>query len=51
MKTLKTEEVDAKTYLDLDDARRQIGDFIETVYNKKRLHSALGDKPPVEFEA
>jgi transposase InsO family protein len=42
MKTLKTEEVDAKTYLDLDDARRQIGAFIETVYNKKRLHSALG---------
>ena len=51
MKTLKTEEVDAKTYLDLDDARRQIGAFIETVYNAKRLHSALGYKPPVEFEA
>ena len=51
MKTLKTEEVDAKTYLDLDDARRQIGAFIETVYNAKRLHSALGYKPPAEFEA
>ena len=51
MKTLKAEEVDAKTYLDLDDARRQIGAFIETVYNAKRLHSALGYKPPVEFEA
>ena len=51
MKTLKTEEVDAKTYRDLDDARRQIGAFIETVYNAKRLHSALGYKPPVEFEA
>jgi putative transposase len=51
MKTLKTEEVDAKTYLDLDDARRQIGAFIETIYNKKRLHSALGYKPPIEFEA
>ena len=51
MKTLKTEEVDAKAYLDLDDARRQIGAFIETVYNKKRLHSALGYQPPVEFEA
>jgi putative transposase len=51
MKTLKTEEVNAKTYIDLDDARRQIGAFIETVYNKKRLHSALGYKPPVEFEA
>ena len=51
MKTLKTEEVDAKTYLDLDDARGQIGVFIETVYNTERLHSALGYKPPVEFEA
>ena len=48
MKTLKTEEVDAKTYRDLDDARRQIGAFIETVYN---ANSALGYKPPVEFEA
>ena len=51
MKTLKTEEVNAKTYLNLEDARRQIGDFIETVYNSERLHSALGYKPPVEFEA
>lgn len=51
MKTLKTEEVEAKTYLDLDDARQKIGAFIETVYNTKRLHSALGYKPPAEFEA
>jgi putative transposase len=51
MKTLKAEEVSAKIYLDLADARRQIGAFIDTVYNQKRLHSALGYKPPVEFEA
>ncbi len=51
MKTLKSEEVDAKTYLDLDDARRQIGAFIDAVYNTRRLHSALGYKPPAEFEA
>ena len=50
MKTLKAEEVNAKTYATLEDARRQIGAFIETVYNAQRLHSALGYKPPVEFE-
>ena len=51
MKTLKHEEVNAKAYVDLDDARRQIGAFIEDVYNAERLHSALGYKPPAEFEA
>ena len=50
MKTLKTEEVDGKAYKDLDHARRDIGNFIDTVYNAERLHSALGYKPPVEFE-
>ncbi len=51
MKTLKSEEVDGKAYADLDEARRHLGAFIETVYNAKRLHSALGYKPPAEFEA
>jgi putative transposase len=51
MKTLKHEEVNATTCADVDDARRQIGAFIETVYNEKRLHSALGYKPPTELEA
>ena len=51
MKTLKAEEVNAKQYRDIEDASSQIGAFIENVYNAKRLHSALGYKPPVEFEA
>ena len=51
MKTLKTEEVNGKAYANVEDARRQIRAFIETVYNRPRLHSALGYKPPVEFEA
>ena len=51
MKTLKQEEVNARTYANLDDARRQIGAFLEAVYNAKRLHSALGYKPPTEFES
>jgi transposase InsO family protein len=51
MKTLKAEEVNGKAYTTLAHARRDIGRFIDTVYNTRRLHSALGYKPPVEFEA
>jgi transposase InsO family protein len=50
MKTLKAEEVNGKAYATLDEARRDIGRFIDTVYNSQRLHSALGYKPPAEFE-
>jgi len=51
MKTLKTEEVNGKAYATITHARRDIGRFIDTVYNTQRLHSALGYKPPAEFEA
>lgn len=50
MKTLKTEEVDGSTYRDLADARARVGGFIEDVYNRTRLHSALDYFSPVEFE-
>jgi putative transposase len=50
MKTLKSEEVYRSEYRDLEDARRQIRRFIEGVYNRKRLHSALGYRSPAEFE-
>jgi putative transposase len=50
MKTLKYEEVYRQEYRDLADARAAIEKFIEKVYNAKRLHSALGYRPPVEFE-
>ena len=51
MKTLKHEEVDGRTYRDIDEARSAIGAFFEDVYNRRRLHSALAYRPPVEFEA
>ena len=51
MKTLKSEEVHLRRYRDLDDARASIDEFLEEVYNRRRLHSALGYRPPEEFEA
>jgi transposase InsO family protein len=50
MKTLKYEEVLRNEYRDLADARASIREFLEKVYNNKRLHSALGYVPPAEFE-
>ena len=51
MKTLKHEEVDGSLYRDAHHARRDIGLFLEQVYNRQRLHSALDYRSPVEFEA
>ena len=50
VRTIKEEEVDLSDYGDLVDARRQIGCFIDAVYNVKRIHSSLGYLTPQEFE-
>lgn len=50
MKTLKYDEIymfEYKTYLDVVE---RLPHFIEEVYNKRRLHSAIGYVPPEEFE-
>ena len=51
MKTLKYEEVHRNEYRDLAEARASIREFLEKIYNQKRLHSALGYMPPPTFEA
>jgi putative transposase len=48
-RTLKMEEVYLKEYQDFEEAEENISQFIEEVYNEKRLHSSLGYLPPVEF--
>jgi len=50
MKTLKCEEVYRSEYRNLAEARVRISNFLDQVYNQKRLHSSLGYRPPVEFE-
>lgn len=50
MKTLKREEVYRNEYEDLNEACRSISRFLDAVYNQRRLHSALGYRPPEEFE-
>ena len=51
MRTLKYEEIYMNDYETLAEVRTSVEHFIEAVYNRKRLHSAIGYRPPVEFEA
>ena len=50
MRTLKEEEIDARPYANFEDLQLHIEEFIEQVYNKTRLHSALRYQSPAEFE-
>jgi putative transposase len=49
MRTIKEEEVALSEYEDFADARRQLGRFLDDVYNTKRIHSSLGYLTPEEF--
>ena len=51
--TLETELIDRqpqRRFRNRDEARREIFEYIESFYNSRRLHSALGYRSPVEFE-
>jgi putative transposase len=51
MRTLKREEVDGRAYRDLAEATALIGTFLEAVYNRQRMHSALAYLAPEAYEA
>lgn len=51
IKTLKHEEVYLHDYATVQDAINRLPYFLEEVYNRKRLHSSLGYRPPEEYEA
>ena len=51
MRTLKREEVDGRGYRDLAEAKASVGVFLEEVYNRQRLHSALAYLAPEAYEA
>lgn len=50
MRTIKEEEVDLSEYRDFHDAYQRIGHFLDDLYTRKRIHSALGYLTPTEFE-
>jgi hypothetical protein len=50
LKTLKQEEIYVREYGTLEQLQANVEEFIEQYYNRLRLHSALGYRPPEEFE-
>ena len=51
IKTLKQEEINARGYTNAEELEQHVEEFIEQIYNRQRLHSALGYRTPEQFEA
>ena len=50
MGTLKQEELNARSYRNLEERQHNVEEFMETIYNRERLHAALKYQTPAEFE-
>ena len=48
--SLKVEAIHAETFITREDAKKQVFEYIDVYYNRKRLHSTLGYVSPVSFE-
>jgi transposase InsO family protein len=51
MNTLKREEIDARRYTSFSELQAHVEEFVDQIYNRVRLHSALNYQSPVEFES
>jgi hypothetical protein len=49
--TLKTELVRGQPFNTRQEAKQALFDYIEIFYNRQRLHSSLGYRSPVDYEA
>jgi putative transposase len=49
--TVKRELTHHETYATREEARRSLFEYIEVFYNRRRLHSTLGYRSPVDYEA
>ncbi len=49
--TLECELLERSRFRNRDEARLAVFEFVEGFYNRRRRHSALGYRSPVEFEA
>jgi len=48
--SLKQELTHHESFIDRNEARSKVFDYIEVFYNRERLHSALDYRSPVQFE-